>query len=95
MHPSAKPVRKCHACKLNLHDRCMVFANPREQWKRGACKAWDNEALCQKYLEDRMKHPVNAKKQERRDTAKLAQTEPHHTGTMAHTTPFVPRRRLS
>ena len=93
MHQSPKPVRKCHGCKLNLADHCAVFPDPHEQWKRGVCKGFNNEALCRKYLDEQFKHPPDPGKEKRRERAKLAHTEPHHTGTMVHTTPFVDRRR--
>jgi len=46
MKKSAKPVRKCHACLLNLGDHCWIYHYPRGQW-RGArrCQAFDDEAL--------------------------------------------------
>lgn len=29
---SRKPVRKCHACPLNMGDRCWGYASPRLKW---------------------------------------------------------------
>jgi hypothetical protein len=92
MHSSPKPVRKCHACKLNLGERCAVFPIPHEQWKHGTCKGWNNEALYQKYLDDEAKHPPDAHKAKRREVAKLAHTESHHDGTKARATPVAPKR---
>ncbi len=46
MKKSAKPVRKCHACLLNLGDHCWVYRYPRGQWRDGRrCRAFDDEAL--------------------------------------------------
>ena len=86
MHRSSKPARKCHGCKLNLGDRCGVFRDPHKQWGAGKCKGFKNEALYQRYLEDQAKHPPDTSKERRRQRAKLAKTEPHHSGTLAHTT---------
>lgn len=35
MRSSAKPVRKCHGCPLNLGTRCWLHAIPRERWRNG------------------------------------------------------------
>jgi len=43
---SRKPVRKCHACPLNLGDRCWGYASPRTQWAHGrTCPARYDETL--------------------------------------------------
>ena len=48
MNRSAKPVRKCHACPLNLGRTCWAFAVPREQWRRHAvCPGLHDTALHQ------------------------------------------------
>jgi hypothetical protein len=46
MKQSAKPVRKCHACLLNLGDRCWLYRYPRGQWRdRRHCPAMDDADL--------------------------------------------------
>ncbi|MCE9616624.1 MAG: hypothetical protein K8T26_20305 [Lentisphaerae bacterium] len=46
MRRSGKPVRKCHACPLNLGDRCWRYASPRDQWRSGRhCAGFSDEAL--------------------------------------------------
>ena len=43
---SAKPVRKCHACLLNLGEHCWLYQYPRGQWRQGRrCRAVDDEVL--------------------------------------------------
>ena len=71
MHHTAKPVRKCHGCKLNFVDHCGVFPEPHAQWHTGKCKGYGDEELYQKYLQDQAKHPVDEKKERRRLEAKL------------------------
>jgi hypothetical protein len=91
MHKSHKPVRKCHGCQLNFDDHCGVFEDPHQQWKSGKCKGHQNDALYQQYVAEQAKHPPKAAKEQRRQKAKLAQTEPHHDGTLAHKAPFIGR----
>ena len=46
MRRSAKPVRKCHACLLNLGERCWAYASPRDQWRDGQrCPGVDDAEL--------------------------------------------------
>jgi hypothetical protein len=50
MRRSAKPVRKCHACPLNLGDHCWRYAYPRKQWRDGRqCPGRFNTALIETY----------------------------------------------
>ena len=89
MHKTHKPVRKCHGCKLNFGDHCGVFDEPHAQWHTGRCSGYGNDELYQRYLDDLEKHPPDPGKEERRARARLAHTEPHHDGTLAHKAPFV------
>ena len=89
MHKTWKPVRKCHGCKLNLGDRCGVFDDPHKQWQSGECRGFGNDDLYQRYLDGQAKHPPDTDREERRERAKLAKTEPHHDGTRSHQSPFV------
>ena len=46
MKQSAKPVRHCHACLLNLGDRCWIYRYPRGQWRHHRhCLAIDDTDL--------------------------------------------------
>ncbi len=46
MKKSAKPVRKCHACLMNLGDHCWLYQYPRGQWRDGRrCHACDDETV--------------------------------------------------
>ena len=92
MHKSQKPVRKCHGCKLNLRSRCAVFPDPQQQWDSGKCRGFKNEKLYQEYLEERARHPSDGRKEKRQRRARLMQTEPHHSGTLAHTSRLAGRR---
>ncbi len=43
---SNKPVRKCHACPLNMGDRCWGYSSPRTQWSHGRiCPARYDETV--------------------------------------------------
>jgi len=43
---SRKPVRKCHACLLNLGDHCWLYAYPRGQWHgKKRCAAFDDKKI--------------------------------------------------
>ena len=49
---SAKPVRKCHGCLLNLGDHCWHYRYPRGQWRHGrTCSARDNTDLHAQFRE--------------------------------------------
>ena len=53
-----KPVRKCHACPLNLGDHCWVYQYPRGQWRQGkTCGGLADEALHASYR-DWLKMPT-------------------------------------
>ena len=43
MRISGKPVRKCHACPLNMGEHCWLYELPRVQWRAGrTCRAKDD-----------------------------------------------------
>jgi hypothetical protein len=43
MRQTSKPIRKCHACLLNLGDRCWLYRYPRGQWRgHRQCRAFEN-----------------------------------------------------
>jgi hypothetical protein len=75
MHRSAKPVRKCHGCGLNLGDHCGVFENPHEMWaKHAVCPGYKNEKLLAQYQASQARKQVDVKKEKRRQVAKLRRT---------------------
>ena len=81
MHVSAKPVRKCHGCGLNLGNRCGVFENPRLMWERHAvCPGYKNEKMLAEYLAAEARKQANLKKEKRRLAAKMQHAVPHHAG---------------
>ena len=81
MHQSAKPVRKCHGCGLNLGDRCGVFENPHLMWERHAvCPGYKNEKLLAEYLAAEARKQADLRKEKRRLAAKLQHAVPHQAG---------------
>jgi hypothetical protein len=81
MHLSAKPVRKCHGCGLNLGDRCGVFENPRLMWERhAACPGYRNEKMLAEYQVAEARRQAHLKKEKRRLLAKMQHAVPHHNG---------------
>lgn len=68
MRLSAKPVRKCHACLLNLGDTCWKYKLPRSQWRGGkTCPGLENEALHGEFLAWKKRPTVKSGKEIRRD----------------------------
>jgi hypothetical protein len=80
MRPSAKPVRKCHACPLNLGERCWHYAVPREQWRHGArCPGIDDAVLHAAFRQWLKRPQVKTRKELRQEqfTAQRPKTFPH------------------
>ena len=68
MKPSAKPVRKCHACLLNLGDRCWIYRYPRGQWRSGRrCGAFDDAALHARFRAWQKEPTVKTRRQLRQE----------------------------
>lgn len=68
MRRSGKPVRKCHACLLNLVDRCWRYASPRDQWRKGrTCPGFDNAALHAEFRAWQKRPTVKTRKELRRE----------------------------
>lgn len=82
MHLSAKPVRKCHGCGLNLGESCGVYANPRLVWQRHTtCPGFMNEQLLADYQASLAHKEDKVRKEKRRMLARLRQQEaPHYNG---------------
>ena len=77
MRKSHKPVRKCYTCKLNLLDRCWIYASPRSQWSGKRCRGFENEkayALLQEWEKDVQ---VKTRKELRQEIFRKKKTEPH------------------
>ena len=68
MKKSRKPVRKCHACPLNLGEHCWVYLYPRGQWRDGRhCPGFSDAGLHASF-EDWSKEPsVKTRKELRRE----------------------------
>ena len=68
MRLHAKPVRKCHACLLNLGDSCWKYKSPRDQWRGGkTCPGFGNEALYLEFHAWQKQPTVKSGKEIRRD----------------------------
>ena len=79
MHQSAKPVRKCYGCELNLVDHCGVFAGPRLMWQRhAACPGYLNAKLLADYQESLTHAEAKVRKEKRRLLARLRQRAISH-----------------
>jgi hypothetical protein len=67
MRLSRKPVRKCHACLLNLGDHCWVYACPRSRWRGGKrCAGFENEAMYRDFRAWQKEPTVKTRKELRR-----------------------------
>jgi len=79
---SPKPIRKCHACGLNLGDHCGVYPTPREMWYNRSCPGYKNVGMLAQYELEQAQHPTDPAKQKRREVAKQRSAEPHWQGTL-------------
>lgn len=68
MRRSAKPVRKCHPCPLNLGDRCWVYASPRDQWRNRSCPGFSSEDLAAQYRQWLKRPQVKTREDLRRES---------------------------
>ncbi len=69
MQRHGKPVRKCHACALNLGASCWEYASPRDQWRGGRrCAGHGNEALLAEYRQWQKGPTVKTRKELRRES---------------------------
>ena len=77
MRTSRKPVRKCHACRLNLGDHCWLYTYPRLQWRDGkTCHAMDDETILHEF-ETWQKQPRIKTREEIRREMSRARTKKH------------------
>jgi hypothetical protein len=82
MKRSAKPVRECYGCSLNLGEACGIYGEPREMWHRRRCPGYMNELLTRRYEEAIARQPPDGRKEKRRQAARSRATEDHHQGTL-------------
>ena len=76
-HPTPKPVRRCHACPLNLGERCWGHANPRGQWRRKrGCPSFGNERILELYLLGKKQATVKTRRAIRRELRHHLPPEP-------------------
>lgn len=67
-HLSCKPVRKCHACLLNLGSYCWIYKYPRGQWRHSRlCPGIENEELHASYRAWQKMPDVKTRKELRRE----------------------------
>jgi hypothetical protein len=63
-----KPVRKCHACPLNLGDHCWSYNSPRSQWRNGRrCPGFDSEEMHRECLREQRAPHILTRRQIRRE----------------------------
>jgi len=84
MKRAKKPVRKCHACGLNLGDHCGIYPDPKEMWHHRSCPGYKNEDMLNQYKAEQAKHPPDHCKNIRRDVARQRASEPHWQGTLPY-----------
>jgi hypothetical protein len=77
-----KPVHKCHACELNLGERCGVYALPRKMWDHHICPGYKNEDMLADYKAEIARHQEDPHRKIRKETAVLRNSEDHHQGTL-------------
>jgi hypothetical protein len=75
MRRTAKPVRRCNRCLLNLGDHCWYFESPRDQWKGGDCEGFENQALYKEYEEWKNRPQIKTRHELRR-TMSLSRKKP-------------------
>ncbi len=80
---SAKPVRECKDCSLNLGNRCAVFHHPAVQWRRRKCEGYNSAEYMARY--EKLLHAEGAKARRlaRQARAKLSRTVDHLDGVRA------------
>lgn len=79
-----KPVRKCHACPLNLGDHCWTYKSPRAQWRDGkTCPGFYNTGLHEEYRREQRGPNILTRKEVRRELFRARNRAPF----IAHRTP--------
>lgn len=68
MKTSRKPVRRCHACPLNLGELCWIYRYPRGQWRSGRhCPGYEDRELHAQFAEWQKEPSVKTRKELRRE----------------------------
>ncbi len=68
MKKSRKPVRKCHACPLNLGEYCWIYQYPRGQWRgEKHCAGYSDRGLHARFEEWCKEPSVKTRKELRRE----------------------------
>ena len=68
MRRTAKPVRRCYSCLLNLDSYCWLYKYPRGQWRgEKTCPGFDNEELHAEYEQWCKQPDVKTRKELRRE----------------------------
>ena len=67
MRDRPKPVRRCHACPLNLGDHCWQYSCPRRQWARGRCPGFEDPLLLRDFRAWQEAPRIKSRKQLRRE----------------------------
>lgn len=68
MRIHSKPVRKCHACVLNLGDHCWKHEYPRGQWREGrVCPTLGDETVHAEFRQWQKQPQVKTAREIRRD----------------------------
>lgn len=80
MKRTKKPARKCHGCGLNLGDRCGIYDFPHDMWRHKSCPGFGNDELLADYEVNQARERERQAKRERREVARMRDTEDHHQG---------------
>ena len=80
MRTSAKPVRNCHSCPLNLGRHCWLYKYPRGQWRGGKrCRAFEDATIHEQFEKWQKQPRVKTRKELRREFFRSTRkTEEHH-----------------
>lgn len=81
MHRTAKPVRKCNGCGLNMRDRCGAFDAPHSMWDRhGGCPGYQNGQLLAEFEAAQAAQQTKEARERRREVAQTRREVPHQNG---------------
>jgi hypothetical protein len=83
MRLNGKPVRKCHACLLNLGDHCWLYADPRRQWSQHpTCPGFDNEEAYARFRLWQKQPRVKTGRELRRESRRSRRARPTPEGAV-------------
>ncbi len=78
---SAKPVRSCKGCALNLGKRCGIFDHPVLKWRERKCEGFNNPAFIQHYERLLKPNGAHARAVERKTKAAQRRSVGYRDGT--------------